>query len=62
MARIIRCDQCAREAEPSEFGLPPTGWLTLTEQAASFAKPIEVCSTTCGILILQHKEAQTHAR
>lgn len=62
MARIIRCDQCAREGEPNEFGLAPAGWILITEQALSFNKPIEVCSTTCGILILQHKEAQAHAR
>lgn len=62
MARIIRCDQCAREGEPNEFGLPPVGWLIITEQAASFTKPAEACSPACGILILQRKEGQIHAR
>lgn len=56
MARIIRCDQCAREAVPNAFGLPPVGWFTLTEQTLSFTPPVDVCSPTCGILALQRKE------
>lgn len=55
MARIIRCDHCAREAEPSEFGLPPTGWITLTKQAPTFTKPVEVCSDACAVAHLVEK-------
>jgi len=57
MSRPIICDECGAKVDPTEYGLPPLGWINVSMQANPYEKPADYCSPKCAVSALAARES-----
>lgn len=46
--RVVKCDHCDQEAELTEYGIPPPGWVQIIGMGAMPSPPPDLCSERCA--------------